>query len=119
MPSDAKWVVCSAGGGKEGEQLIQRCWEIAQIFPDRFARSGQYDRVFDDLRDLPSKIGRKSVATAVADHEDFARIHDRAGDLGDQGVRDALECADQIRLSVTHMRVDRFRSARLGSAGQE
>lgn len=31
---DAKWVVCTAGGGKEGEVLIQRCWELAQIFPE-------------------------------------------------------------------------------------
>src|SRR5271170_1383996 len=29
-----KWVVCTAGGGKEGEALIERCWEIAQIFPE-------------------------------------------------------------------------------------
>lgn len=28
------WVVCTAGGGKEGEFLIERCWEIAQIFPE-------------------------------------------------------------------------------------
>jgi predicted glycosyltransferase len=34
LPQDAKWVVCTAGGGKEGEALIQRCWEIAQIFPE-------------------------------------------------------------------------------------
>lgn len=29
-----RWVVCTAGGGKEGEALIERCWEIAQIFPE-------------------------------------------------------------------------------------
>jgi predicted glycosyltransferase len=29
-----KWVICTAGGGKEGEALIERCWEIAQIFPE-------------------------------------------------------------------------------------
>jgi len=34
LPKDAKWVLCTAGGGKEGESLIQRCWEIAQIFPE-------------------------------------------------------------------------------------
>jgi len=34
LPKDAKWVVCTAGGGKEGELLIQRCWEVAQIFPE-------------------------------------------------------------------------------------
>jgi len=34
LPAGTKWVVCSAGGGKEGESLINRCWETAQIFPD-------------------------------------------------------------------------------------
>jgi predicted glycosyltransferase len=34
LAKDAKWVVCTAGGGKEGESLIQRCWEVAQIFPE-------------------------------------------------------------------------------------
>jgi len=34
LSKDAKWVVCAAGGGKEGELLIQRCWEVAQIFPE-------------------------------------------------------------------------------------
>jgi len=29
-----KWVLCTAGGGKDGEALIERCWEIAQIFPE-------------------------------------------------------------------------------------
>jgi predicted glycosyltransferase len=34
IPEGAKWVVCTAGGGKEGESLIQRCWDVAQIFPE-------------------------------------------------------------------------------------
>ncbi|HTS38118.1 MAG TPA: glycosyltransferase [Candidatus Solibacter sp.] len=34
LPPDAKWVVCTAGGGKEGESLIRRCWEISQVFPE-------------------------------------------------------------------------------------
>ena len=34
LPPNAKWVVCTAGGGKEGESLIRRCWEIAQVFPE-------------------------------------------------------------------------------------
>jgi predicted glycosyltransferase len=34
IESGSKWVVCGAGGGKEGEALVQRCWEIAQIFPE-------------------------------------------------------------------------------------
>ena len=28
------WVLCSAGGGKDGEDLTMRCWEISQIFPE-------------------------------------------------------------------------------------
>lgn len=34
LPSDATWVVCSAGGGKDGEDLMQRCWELALQFPE-------------------------------------------------------------------------------------
>jgi len=34
LPDGAKWVVCSAGGGKDGEDLLQRCWELAQQFPE-------------------------------------------------------------------------------------
>lgn len=32
--SDQKWVVCSAGGGKLGESLIEECIKIAPEFPD-------------------------------------------------------------------------------------
>jgi predicted glycosyltransferase len=34
LPEGAKWVVCSAGGGKDGEDLLQRSWELAQQFPE-------------------------------------------------------------------------------------
>jgi predicted glycosyltransferase len=34
LSDDATWVVCSAGGGKDGEDLIQRCWEVALYFPE-------------------------------------------------------------------------------------
>jgi predicted glycosyltransferase len=36
IPSDVPWIVCSAGGGKDGEDLIQKCWEISQMFPDAY-----------------------------------------------------------------------------------
>ncbi|MFY0629468.1 MAG: glycosyltransferase [Flavobacteriaceae bacterium] len=34
IQSDQKWVVCSAGGGKLGESLIEECIKIAPEFPD-------------------------------------------------------------------------------------
>ncbi len=34
LPDGATWVVCSAGGGKDGEDLIQRCWELALSYPE-------------------------------------------------------------------------------------
>jgi predicted glycosyltransferase len=34
LPEGAIWVVCSSGGGKDGEDLVQRCWELALYFPE-------------------------------------------------------------------------------------
>jgi predicted glycosyltransferase len=34
LPEGAKWVVCTAGGGKDGEDLLERCWELALQFPE-------------------------------------------------------------------------------------
>lgn len=34
LPNGATWVVCSAGGGKDGEDLLHRCWELALQYPE-------------------------------------------------------------------------------------
>jgi predicted glycosyltransferase len=34
LPEGATWVVCSAGGGKDGEDLLQKCWELALQYPE-------------------------------------------------------------------------------------
>lgn len=36
IPDTAQWVVCSAGGGKEGEDLIEHCHAMAAEFPEVF-----------------------------------------------------------------------------------
>jgi predicted glycosyltransferase len=36
IPKAAKWVVCSAGGGKEGEDLVEHCFKITGEFPEVF-----------------------------------------------------------------------------------
>lgn len=34
VPSDARWVVCSAGGGRQGEDLIAYCQTVSDQFPE-------------------------------------------------------------------------------------
>ena len=34
LPAGVKWVVCSAGGGKDGEHLIERCYDLTHIYPE-------------------------------------------------------------------------------------
>jgi predicted glycosyltransferase len=34
LPSGSRWVVCSAGGGRNGEDLVQKCWELSRMFPE-------------------------------------------------------------------------------------
>ena len=36
LPAGAKWVVCSAGGGKNGEDLIESCWQLSQLYPELY-----------------------------------------------------------------------------------
>jgi predicted glycosyltransferase len=36
IPAGKKWVVCSAGGGREGEELVEQCLAIATELPDVF-----------------------------------------------------------------------------------
>jgi predicted glycosyltransferase len=36
IPDTAQWVVCSAGGGKEGEDLVEYCFAMAGKFPEVF-----------------------------------------------------------------------------------
>ena len=36
LPPDAQWVVCSAGGGKQGEDLIAYCLTITEEFPQLY-----------------------------------------------------------------------------------
>lgn len=34
LPDGARWIVCTAGGGKDGEDLMQECWQLALKFPE-------------------------------------------------------------------------------------
>lgn len=34
ISAENRWVVCSAGGGKSSEDLIQKCWELSRQFPE-------------------------------------------------------------------------------------
>lgn len=34
LPPGATWVVCTAGGGKDGEDLLRQCWNLALQFPE-------------------------------------------------------------------------------------
>lgn len=34
LPPGATWVVCTAGGGKDGEDLLESCWDLALRFPE-------------------------------------------------------------------------------------
>lgn len=36
IPSTAQWVVCSAGGGKYGEDLIENCYDLIDLFPETY-----------------------------------------------------------------------------------
>jgi len=75
VPRDAPWVVCSAGGGKRGERLIEECVDAAAAFP-----GARFDvvvgprsrlvipvavppncRVFAERRDLPEWHGACDV----------------------------------------------------------
>jgi predicted glycosyltransferase len=34
IPAGKRWVVCAAGGGKDGEDLIEHCWDLALQYPE-------------------------------------------------------------------------------------
>ena len=34
IPDGMPWVVCTAGGGKDGEDLLQACWQLALQYPE-------------------------------------------------------------------------------------
>jgi predicted glycosyltransferase len=75
VPHDLPWVVCSAGGGKRGERLIEECVDAAVAFPSvhfdvvvgprsRLATptaASPNCRVFSERRDLPEWHGACDV----------------------------------------------------------
>jgi predicted glycosyltransferase len=79
LPPAATWVVCTAGGGKDGEDLLQRCWDIALQYPECYfdlilgprsrlslLRDGWYGgtRIFvaaSDPHTLPYRLGGADV----------------------------------------------------------
>jgi len=78
LPPDARWVVCSAGGGKDGEVLVQQCWNLSLQYPecyfdivagprsslivqDRWHR-GLKIRVYqDDFDTMPEKLSAADI----------------------------------------------------------
>jgi predicted glycosyltransferase len=36
VPEGVPWVVCSAGGGKDGEDLIESCHDLTKLFPEAY-----------------------------------------------------------------------------------
>jgi predicted glycosyltransferase len=55
----AKWVVCSAGGGAQGEELIRECVRVAQLRGDVF-----FDIVLGPMSSLPATASAGDVRSA-------------------------------------------------------
>ena len=78
VPPGAKWVVCAAGGGKDGEDLIKYCWDLALQYPECYfdiivgprsrlavrseARRSDRIRIYqDDFSHMPEKLAVADV----------------------------------------------------------
>jgi|HubBroStandDraft_1064217.scaffolds.fasta_scaffold00503_10 predicted glycosyltransferase len=61
ISSRDRWVVCSAGGGKSGEQLVQRCWELSRLFPEAYFDIVAGPRARLKLQELDQKSSNRVI----------------------------------------------------------
>jgi predicted glycosyltransferase len=107
LPPDAKWVVCTAGGGKEGESLIRRCWEISQVFPECYFDivTGSRSRL---LISSDSWIDGHRVHLMPAESRDLPLMHAAADIVISRGGYNSLTeaCMGSARIIVAPIMTD-------------
>jgi predicted glycosyltransferase len=104
VPRDIPWIVCSAGGGKRGEGLIEECVDVAAAFPNV-----RFDAVLGPRSRLAIPTAVPSNCRVFAERRDLPEWHGACDVLVTPGGYNSLleGAAGGARLLVRPMRNNR------------